>query len=167
MLDTFRNWINMILALGILFTVIRIIVPNTKLKKYIYSLMGIVTIIVILSPVINLIKNGDLENSFKNIFLNMASAETLNTEYTNLSNYEDVNKNNVKENFKLNVKNDIKQKLAQNIDNEIQVEIDITDTYNIDKVTINVVGYTSFDIASFINQEYDIDRQKVIIQKGG
>ena len=116
MLDTFRNWINMILALGILFTVIRIIVPNTKLKKYIYSLMGIVTIIVILSPVINLIKNGDLENSFKNIFLNMASAETLNTEYTNLSNYEDVNKNNVKENFKLNVENDIKQKLAQNID---------------------------------------------------
>ena len=167
MLDTFRNWINMILALGILFTIIRIIVPNTKLKKYIYSLMGIVTIIVILSPVINLIKNGDLENSFKNIFLNMASAETLNTEYTNLSNYEDVNKNNVKENFKLNVENDIKQKLAQNIDNEIQVEIDITDTYNIDKVTINVVGYTSFDIASFINQEYDIDRQKVIIQKGG
>ena len=162
MLDTFRNWINMILALGILFTVIRIIVPNTKLKKYIYSLMGIVTIIVILSPVINLIKNGDLENSFKNIFLNMASAETLNTEYTNLSNYEDVNKNNVKENFKLNVENDIKQKLAQ-----IQVEIDITDTYNIDKVTINVVGDTSFDIASFINQEYDIDRQKVIIQKGG
>lgn len=167
MLDTFRNWINMILALGILFTVIRIIVPNTKLKKYIYSLMGIVTIIVILNPVINLIKNGDLENSFKNIFLNMASAETLNTEYTNLSNYEDVNKNNVKENFKLNVENDIKQKLAQNIDNEIQVEIDITDTYNIDKVIINVVGDTSFDIASFINQEYDIDRQKVIIQKGG
>ena len=129
--------------------------------------MGIVTIIVLLSPVINLIKNGDLENSFKNIFLNMASAETLNTEYTNLSNYEDVNKNNVKENFKLNVENDIKQKLAQNIDNEIQVEIDITDTYNIDKVTINVVGDISFDIASFINQEYDIDRQKVIIQKGG
>ena len=167
MLDTFRNWINMILALGILFTIVRIIVPNTKLKKYIYSLMGIVTIIVLLSPVINLIKNGDLENSFKNIFLNMASAETLNTEYTNLSNYEDVNKNNVKENFKLNVENDIKQKLAQNIDNEIQVEIDITDTYNIDKVTINIVGDTSFDIASFINQEYDIDRQKVIIQKGG
>ena len=167
MLDTFRNWINMILALGILFTVIRIIVPNTKLKKYIYSLMGIVTIIVILNPVINLIKNGDLENSFKNIFLNMASAETLNTEYTNLSNYEDINKNNVKENFKLNVENDIKQKLTQNIDNEVQVEIDITDTYNIDRVIVNIVGDTSFDIASFINQEYDIDRQKVIIQKGG
>lgn len=167
MLDTFRNWINMILALGILFTVIRIIVPNTKLKKYIYSLMGIVTIIVILSPIINLIKNGDLENRFKDIFLNMATAETLNSEYTNLSNYEDINKNNVKENFKLNVENDIKQKLTQNIDNEVQVEIDITDTYNIDRVIVNIVGDTSFDIASFINQEYDIDRQKVIIQKGG
>ena len=167
MLDTFRNWINMILALGILFTVIRIIVPNTKLKKYIYSLMGIVTIIVILSPIINLIKNGDLENSFKDIFLNMATAETLNSEYTNLSNYEDINKNNVKENFKLNVENDIKQKLTQNIDNEVRVEIDITDTSNIDRVIVNIVRDTSFDIASFINQEYDIDRQKVIIQKGG
>ncbi len=167
MLDTFRNWINMILAIGILFTVIRIIVPNTKLKKYIYSLMGIVTIIVILGPVINLVKNGDLKDSFKNIFLNMATAETLNMEYTNLSNYEDINKNNVKENFKSSVENDIKQKLSENIENEIQVEIDITDTYNIDKVTVKVTGDTSFDIVSFINQEYDIDKQKVTVEKGG
>ena len=78
MLDTFRNWINMILALGILFTVIRIIVPNTKLKKYIYSLMGIVTIIVILSPVINLVKNGDLIYKDGYVYINPKKLYVMN-----------------------------------------------------------------------------------------
>lgn len=167
MLDIFKDWINMILAIGILFTIIRIITPNTKLKKYIYSLMGIVTIIVMLNPVVTLIKNSNIKSDLKDILLNMSTVETLNIEYTNLSNYEDVNKNNVKENFKQSVANDIKDKLSKNIPNEFEVNIDITDTYNIDKVTIKINGDTDYDIASFINQEYDVEKDKIKIEKGG
>lgn len=167
MLDIFKNWINMILAVGILFTIIRIITPNTKLKKYIYSLMGIVTIIVMLNPIVNLVKNSNFKSSIKDILLNMSTVETLNIGYTNLSNYEDVNKNNVKENFKQSVINDIKEKLSKNISNEFDVTIQITDAYNIEKVIIKINGNTEYDIASFINQEYDIDIDKIKIEKGG
>ena len=55
----------------------------------------IITIIVIANPIISLVKNSD-SNTIKNILLNATSnigATDIN--YTDISNYEDVNKNNV------------------------------------------------------------------------
>ncbi len=167
MLDVFKNWISSILAIGILFTVIKIILPNSNLKKYIYSLIGIITIIVIANPVISFVKKSDT-NTIKNILLNATSnIEVSDINYTNISNYEDVNKNNVKENFKANVEEDIKNKVSSNIDNGVDVNIQITDTYNIEKINIILYEDTSFDIISFISKEYDVDKSKINIQKGG
>ena len=167
MLDVFKEWISSILAIGILFTIIKIIIPNTNLKKYIYSLMGIITVIVIIKPVISFFKSNDL-NSIKSILLNATnSIDTQNITYTSMSNYEDVNKNNVKENFKENVDSDIKEKLSESIGENVDVNIQITDTYNIQKVNVTIYKDTSFDIVSFISKEYDIDGSKITIQKGG
>ena len=167
MLDVFKEWISSILAIGILFTIIKIIIPNTNLKKYIYSLMGIITVIVIINPVISFFKSNDL-NSIKSILLNATnSIDTQNINYTSMSNYEDVNKNNVKENFKEHVESDIKEKLSESIGENVDVNIQITDTYNIQKVNVTIYKDTSFDIVSFISKEYDIDGSKITIQKGG
>ena len=167
MLDVFKEWISSILAIGILFTIIKIIIPNTNLKKYIYSLMGIITVIVIINPVISFFKSNDL-NSIKSILLNATnSIDTQNINYTSMSNYEDVNKNNVKENFKENVESDIKEKLSESIGENVDVNIQITDTYNIQKVNVTIYKDTSFDVVSFISKEYDIDGSKITIQKGG
>ena len=167
MLDVFKEWISSILAIGILFTIIKIIIPNTNLKKYIYSLMGIITVIVIINPVISFFKSNDL-NSIKSILLNATnSIDTQNINYTSMSNYEDVNKNNVKENFRENVESDIKEKLSESIGENVDVNIQITDTYNIQKVNVTIYKDTSFDIVSFISKEYDIDGSKITIQKGG
>ena len=45
MVDILKNWITTMLCIGIFLTFIQMIVPNTNLKKYIYSLIGVVTII--------------------------------------------------------------------------------------------------------------------------
>ena len=165
MLDVFKNWIGSILAIGILFTIIRIILPNSHFKKYIYSLIGIVTIIVIISPVISAVKSTNFDN-IKDIVLNATNIDSSDVNYTNLSNYEDVNENNVKKNFITSVENDIKEKLSSNIDNNVDVNIEITDTYNIEKINITLYGETSFDILSFISEEYDIGKDKINLQRG-
>ena len=165
MLDVFKNWISSILAIGILFTIIRIILPNSHFKKYIYSLIGIVTIIVIISPVISAVKSTNFDN-IKDIVLNATNIDSSDVNYTNLSNYEDVNENNVKKNFITSVENDIKEKLSGNIDNNVDVNIEITDTYNIEKINITLYGETSFDILSFISEEYDIGKDKINLQRG-
>lgn len=165
MLEVFKNWISSILAIGILFTIIRIILPNSHFKKYIYSLIGIVTIIVIISPVISAVKSTNFDN-IKDIVLNATNIDSSDVNYTNLSNYEDVNENNVKKNFITSVENDIKEKLSSNIDNNVDVNIEITDTYNIEKINITLYGETSFDILSFISEEYDIGKDKINLQRG-
>ena len=165
MLEVFKNWISSILAIGILFTIIRIILPNSHFKKYIYSLIGIVTIIVIISPVISAVKSTNFDN-IKDIVLNATNIGSSDVNYTNLSNYEDVNENNVKKNFITSVENDIKEKLSSNIDNNVDVNIEITDTYNIEKINITLYGETSFDILSFISEEYDIGKDKINLQRG-
>ena len=165
MLDVFKNWISSILAIGILFTIIRIILPNSHFKKYIYSLIGIVTVIVIISPVISAVKSTNFDN-IKDIVLNATNIDSFDVNYTNLSNYEDVNENNVKKNFITSVENDIKEKLSSNIDNNVDVNIEITDTYNIEKINITLYGETSFDILSFISGEYDIGKDKINLQRG-
>lgn len=165
MLEVFKNWISSILAIGILFTIIRIILPNSHFKKYIYSLIGIVTIIVIISPVISAVKSTNFDN-IKDIVLNATNIDSSDVNYTNLSNYEDVNENNVKKNFITSVENDIKEKLSSNIDNNVDVNIEITDTYNIEKINITLYGETFFDILSFISEEYDIGKDKINLQRG-
>lgn len=167
MLDLFKNWISSILAIGILFTIIRMILPNSNLKKYIYSLIGIITIIVIMNPVVSMIKKTNM-SSLKKIFLDATSSiDNPNINYTNISNYEDVNKNNVKETFKNMVEEDIKSKLNSNIENNVDVSIDITDTYNIENINITLYGDTSFDIVSFVCNEYDVDKKYIKLKKGG
>ena len=165
MLDVFKNWISSILAIGILFTIIRIILPNSHFKKYIYSLIGIVTIIVIISPVISAVKSTNFDN-IKDIVLNATNIDSSDVNYTNLSNYEDVNENNVKKNFITRVENDIKEKLSSNIDKNVDVNIELTDTYNIEKINITLYGETSFDILSFISEEYDIGKDKINLHRG-
>ena len=53
MVDILKNWITTMLCIGIFLTFIQMIVPNTNLKKYIYSLIGVVTIITLILPAYN------------------------------------------------------------------------------------------------------------------
>ncbi|MBO5476483.1 MAG: stage III sporulation protein AF [Clostridia bacterium] len=167
MSEVFRSWISTILGIGIIFTIIRIITPNTKLKSYIYSLMGIVTIIVILNPLVIIFRSDNIESNVKDIMVNMNADETFNFDYLNLSGYELASQNNLKEAFRNNIANDIKNKLGKNIDNEVEVSIDITQEYEIDNITINLKGDTSFDVTSFISIEYDVEKEKIQVIKGG
>lgn len=164
MIYIFKSWIQSILCIGILFTIIRIILPNTSLKKYTYSLIGIVTIIAIFNPVINFARNNNI-TELRNLFLNSAELANRNINYTNISNYEDVNKNNVKENFKHTVEENIKQKIKENINSSVDVNIEITDTYNIKKINITVYEDTPFDISTYISNEYDLDKKIIEVKK--
>ena len=159
MINVFKDWINMILGVGIIFTIIRIIIPNTGLKKYINSLMGIVTIIVVLSPIINYIKIGNFSEDFSKILENEI--------YVAKANYEDIQKDNLKSNFKSKMQSDIKENLNKNVNSEVEVNIDISDEYNIENVKITIYENTPFDIKSYLSNRYSIEKEKIQIIKGG
>lgn len=164
MLETFKIWLNMIIVTGIIFTIIRIITPNTSMKKYVYSLIGIVTVIVILSPVITIITKGNFGQELSESLQDIMAVETMSKDYVE---YEKIGKNNIKENFKSKIEIDIKNKLNSKINQKFEVNVQISDAYNIDKVFITLTAATEYDIASYISREYDILKENIIINKGG
>lgn len=165
MLDIFKMWLNTIIVTGILFTIIRIITPNTVMKKYVYSLIGVVTVIVILSPIIAIVASDTFESDVSQSLEDIITVETFAP--SDYSEYEEISSNNVKENFKKKIEEDIAQKLKEKINQDTEVNVEISDTYNIDKVYITLTCSTSFDVLSYIRDEYDILEENIVVNKGG
>ena len=55
--EIFKSWISSMLCIGIFIAFVQLMMPKTNLKKYIYSLIGIVTILTVVSPIINMFEN--------------------------------------------------------------------------------------------------------------
>lgn len=167
MLEIFRNWIVAMLCLAILIIIVQLILPKTNLRKYVYSLIGIITVITVISPVVDLLKNGNVENSISQILSNVEGNQ--DTISVNSDGLENTKNELVKVQFVENLKSDIMFKLA---DKKVQVNdinIIIDDEYNITKVEIKIAKNEDRninninEIVSYINSEYDIDYSKITI----
>ena len=78
MIEIFKNWIVSMLCIGIFTTIIQLIIPKTNLKKYIYTLIGIVTITVIISPVIDMFKSNSMEDSVSEVLAKFSNTNDKN-----------------------------------------------------------------------------------------
>ena len=105
MIDLFRNWISVLLCLGIFVTIIRLVIPKNNLRKYIYSLIGIITIIALVSPLIDIFKNNDMQDSIKSVLSNLDEQENVNVD---TEKYSNVKEEAVKKSFIQSIKNDVK-----------------------------------------------------------
>ena len=106
MVEIFRNWIVSMLCLGILIVIVQLVVPKTNLRKYIYSLIGIITVITIVSPVVDLLKNGNVRASIDSI-LNTVSPDENNIVSVNSEGLDNKNDELVKAQFIQNLKSDV------------------------------------------------------------
>lgn len=168
MLETFRNWINILLCLGIFTTIIQLVMPSNKLRKYIYSLIGVVTIITIVSPFVNFLENNDMEVALKQVISNIDETEFENVDEQK---YKDITKEAIKESFISSIKLDVENKLANSGVNVKNCNVFVDNDYNIEKVEININKENNgiskvTDIVKYINQEYDIDFSKIIVVEG-
>ena len=111
MIEIFRNWIVSMLCLGILVVIVQLVIPRTNLRKYIYSLVGVIMVITIVSPIVDLLKSGNVKSSIDNV-LNSITKENNVTVSVNSGGLEDKNDELVKTQFIQNLKSDIMFKLA-------------------------------------------------------
>ena len=117
MIDTFKNYINTLLCLGIFVTILQLVIPKNNSRKYIYSLVGIIMIISVISPVINFLKNENVEDSVNQVISNIDSYKTLDNESDDSK--KEANEELIRNQVINNIKNDIELKLNQyNIKNK-------------------------------------------------
>lgn len=173
MIEIFRNWIVAMLCLGILIVIVQLVIPKTNLRKYVYSLIGIVTVITIVSPIVDVLKTGNVSSSISSVLDSMSSNEDTIT--VNSDGLQDEQNELLKVQFIENLKSDIMFKLAHKdvVVNSINISVD--DDYNVTKIEVKIakinVEKTSLnsvnEVIKYINSEYDIDYSKIsVIEEG-
>ena len=143
MFNIVKGWISMILVIGIVFTLMRMIMPNTNLKKYIESIIGIVTIISIITPVLYYISNYNLTEKISE---NIGEILSRQEETNNYDSYAQINNEEIKKEFVEKIQEDIKVKLKNKINQEPKVKVLVNDAYNIEKVEVKLNGNSSIDV---------------------
>lgn len=117
-INIISSWAQGIIVAVIIGTIIEIILPNEKNKKYIKTIIGIYILFVIVYPVINKI-------SSKSINLNNIVGNTYKSDYKQMNTIKfDVN-NYVDETYKNKLKEEIKEEIDKNgyVTNSISIEI--------------------------------------------
>ena len=174
MLEILKNWITTMLCTGIFFTFIKMIIPNSKLAKYIYSLIGVVTIVTLVMPVLNLMNLDDFSIATKSVISNIENeALSNNANIINIDNIETQNTldKNLKNEFSKNIKNNIQSILEQNNIESKMISVIVDDSYQIQKINIKIERntenstFTIEKIFSIIEETYNIDNGKVVIEE--
>ena len=173
MIDTFKNYINTLLCLGIFVTILQLVIPKNNSRKYIYSLVGIIMIISVISPVINFLKNENVEDSVNQVISNIDSYKTLDNESDDSK--KEANEELIRNQVINNIKNDIELKLNQYNIKTKNIEIYLEANYDIKKIRINIENLnkdsTMFSnlnkVVTDINENYQIDYEKIEVVEEG
>lgn len=173
MIEIFKGWVTAMLCIGVFTTFIQLIIPKTNLKKYIYSLIGIVTIITVISPVVNLLKNESVEESVSQVIANISN-ENIESEI-NSEEYTKKAEETIRQTFALNMKSDIKSKLEEKGIIVKTIDMFLTEQYNVEKIEICIgkinMEASSLDnvtsVVKYINEQYDLEFSKIeVIEEG-
>ena len=159
MIEGFNVWITSMIGMGILILLIQLIVPKSNLKKYIYSLIGVLSILVIVSPVLKILESDTVEQGVKQVLNDVSNMDSNNDVKTNK--LETLNQEAVKLSFLQKLEQDMLQKLEQKGVKVKDLEVTLDDEYNIDKVSIDVDSYegeilNEVGVKDVLKTEYDI-----------
>lgn len=165
-----KNWVSSLLCLGIITAFLQLIIPNSKFKKYINSLIGIVMIITVLSPVIKIYNDDKLKESVEEVISTFSPTE--NEDAKVVSN---LNNSLVKEQFIKRLKEDAILKLKEKSIIVKYIDIQMDELYNIQLININIEKFDeklidineTADIAKYIQSEYDVDISKIKVSESG
>ena len=143
MIEIFRNWIVALLCLSILIVIIQLVIPKTNLRKYIYTLIGIITVITIISPVVDLLKKQDIKESIADVLSSFNTNDV--TVSVNSSDLEEKKTGLVKVQFIDSIKQDIKDKLESKNITVKSINVSVDDNYDITKLEIKILKSKKLD----------------------
>lgn len=123
MVSFISSWAQQIIFAVIIGTILQMLLPEGKNKKYIKIIIGVYVLFAVISPVVG--KNIDIDlNEFN-----------LSLDNTNTS-LEETNKENIKDIFVTNLKQDIKSKLSNKGYGCEEISLQTNDNYEVEKITI-------------------------------
>ena len=123
-----KSWVNQIIVAVIIATILEMLLPDGKNKKYIKMVIGIYVLFCIINPIITKAtgKNLDISNFNYEKYINKDVIETTSQDF------ENNNSKLIKQAYIDNIQNDIKSKMKQKGYEVLNIEVEIiedTDEY--------------------------------------
>lgn len=170
MIFKLKQWCEGIIIAIILSTIIEMLIPDTKSKKYVKVIIGVYIMFVSLNPILELLK---YDINFEN-FLNIETAQTSSNSYDEI---KDVYVLGIEEKIKedietLGFKSEVKIYVDSNYEKIEEIHLKIkgkqdTNIVEIQKITIgnsdNKEKY--MDIISFLKDNYFVEEEKIFIKE--
>lgn len=118
MFDALKNWITSIVVAVIFMALLDMILPSNSLKKYAKLVLGLIIIIIIITPVFNVLsKNVNIEAKVSSYIKEFDADSSVGKQNTN--NY--INKDTIKV-FKENLKSRIEEAISAKCEKSYKVE---------------------------------------------
>jgi len=163
-----KEWIFNIVSISLIGVLLDIVIPNGNIKKYTRFIIGLITVVVILKPILNLF--DQLPELEKYIALNVFNLDTKSIEYQQKIMTE-TQQNQLISLFRDNIEKHIShqvQKLTGYTNIHVQVELDdnidensIQDMGVIDKIYIQIDKENRVGAVEPIDIYVDTSRQKI------
>lgn len=164
-----KEYIATIIYICIFSIILELILPNSKLKKYIATIISLLVIITIISPVINFLKNEDVTEVISKALDNVSNIESKTYEY-DFSDFQDkMVLTRTKENIEQDILDKCKSKFKENI-TVTDVVVELNAKYNIEGIKVYVEKledvYTANKIMTYVTGEYNVGNEYIeVIQK--
>ena len=163
-----KEYISTIIYVAIFSIILELILPSNKLKKYITSLTGLLIVIVIASPVLNFLKQGDV------VFAISSAIESIGEIDSTYSTYDFT-----KQRDKM-INNSVKKRLEDTIYDScinefpsydiLSVDIEIDEEYKVGAINVITKNIETVHDASlvinYITDTYNVQEQVINIIKG-
>lgn len=140
MISFMNSWAGGIIIAVIIISLIEMILPEGKNKKYIKVILGLFLLFTILSPIVTKISKQDFK--INDVMENVLQENT--KQYASISDeIADVNNQSIREVYLTNLKNDMKEKLKEKgyLAKSIEIELEDGEEYRIKSVNLVVTKY--------------------------
>lgn len=156
-MEQITTFVRQILITSIFFSIIIIIVPDEKYKKYIKFFCSAFLVVMLISPIKSLL---DADSYIYN-----ASTYEVSTK----EEYEDIQKIVVQKQYIINLKNEIKDDLAKYDVNISQAEIVLNDDMSVNSVTIDayIAGNANINnLRAQISKKLNVEQSNIKFNNG-
>ena len=154
MISKINTWTLNIIVIIIISSLVDILLPNNKSKKYIKVVLGIVILFCILNPIVG--KNIEVNNIFEN-YITVENNKVSSIEYDR----------NLKQQVDKSISKKIKEMLNENDIDSNNIIVDMDEKYNINKIKISkLCNYLKDEIneikIDISKKEEKVSKEKVL-----
>jgi len=174
-METIREFIQQIIYVAIIVIIIELVLPKGNTRKYVYVILSLFMLLNIISPVVNIFKDADMQNIYTDV-LSVISGKEKDSKEIDIAVFSEYKSEKITENLKTELARDI-EVILNNMNIQLKdLDLTLTDEYTFEKIEITIgnldyLGKSKdkkiLDIITMLENEYEISNNVIeIIEEG-